>query len=147
MIPSNYHKEYQKNEVATSHKGKLVLMMYDGAIKFTRMAIQHLDSNDIAKRGIYIRKTQDIINELSLALNMDKGGEISHKLESLYRFTLQQLTLANIKSDREALEGVLKILGPLREAWEQVFLPQAQDPEKENPTSPALPGSPKSFTA
>ncbi|QPJ63058.1 MAG: flagellar export chaperone FliS [Candidatus Nitronauta litoralis] len=133
MGPSNFHKEYQKNAVATSNQGKLILMMYDGAIKFTRMALDSMDRNDLAGKGNNIRKTQDIINELSLALNMDKGGEISVKLESLYRYTINQLTLANVKADRDALQTVLKILVPLREAWNQIF---TSPPEKETSGPP-----------
>lgn len=96
-------------------------MMYEGAIKFTTMAIQSLDKGDIAGQGKYINKTHDIINELSLALDLKKGGEVALRLESLYQYMLSQLTLANIKSDRKALENIVKILGPLAEAWEQLF--------------------------
>ncbi|MCA9485106.1 MAG: flagellar export chaperone FliS [Nitrospina sp.] len=133
MVPSDYHKVYQKNAVATSNQGKLILMMYDGAIKFTRMALEAMDRGDLSGKGINISKTQDIINELSLALNMDKGGEISVRLESLYRYTINQLTLANVKADRTALETVLKILVPLREAWDQIF---------SNPTATQAPDLP-----
>lgn len=96
-------------------------MMYEGAIKFATMAIQSIDKGDIAGQGKYINKTHDIINELSLALDLKKGGEVALRLESLYQYMLSQLTLANIKSDRKALETIIKILGPLSEAWEQLF--------------------------
>ncbi len=145
MVPSDYHKVYQKNAVATSNQGKLILMMYDGAIKFTTMAMESMDRNDLPGKGTSISKTQDIINELSLALNMDKGGEISVRLESLYRYIINQLTLANVKADRSALETVLKILVPLREAWDQIFhnpaatvpeLPQLPDDAPQPPAPP-----------
>ncbi len=96
-------------------------MMYEGAIKFATMAIQSIDKGDISGQGKYINKTHDIINELSLALDLKKGGEVALRLESLYQYMLSQLTLANIKSDRKALETIIKILGPLAEAWEQLF--------------------------
>ncbi|HIE80190.1 MAG TPA: flagellar protein FliS, partial [Nitrospinaceae bacterium] len=54
-------------------------------------------------------------------LDLKKGGEVAQRLESLYQYMLSQLTLANIKSDRKALETVIKILSPLAEAWEQLF--------------------------
>ena len=121
MGPSRYHNQYRKNEISTSSQGRLIVMMYEGAIKFTTMALQSLDKGDIAGRGKYINKTHDIINELSLALDLKKGGEVAVRLEFLYQFMLSQLTLANIKSDRKALENVIKILGPLAEAWEELF--------------------------
>ena len=121
MVPSRYHNQYRKNEVSTSSQGRLILMMYEGAIKFATMALQSIEKGDIAGQGKYINKTHDIINELSLALDLKKGGEVAQSLESLYQFMLSQLTLANIKSDRKVLEIVIKILTPLSEAWEQLF--------------------------
>jgi flagellar secretion chaperone FliS len=121
MVPSRYHNQYRKNEISTSSQGRLILMMYEGAIKFSTMALQSIDSGDIAGQGKYINKTHDIINELSLALDLNKGGEVALRLESLYQYMLSQLTLANIKSDRQAIETVIKILSPLAEAWEQLL--------------------------
>lgn len=121
MGSSNYFREYQKNQVSTSDQGKLILMMYDGAIKFVSMAIDSMETNDIAAKGLYIQKTHDIVNELSLSLDIAKGGDVSQKLEDLYQFVLRQLTAANVKNDKKALESILRILSPLREAWQQVF--------------------------
>ncbi|MBT3182884.1 MAG: flagellar export chaperone FliS [Nitrospina sp.] len=121
MGPSRYHNQYRKNEISTSSQGRLILMMYEGAIKFTTMALQSIEKGDIAGQGKYINKTHDIINELSLALDLKKGGEVAGRLESLYQFILSQLTLANIKSDQQALKTVINILGPLSEAWEQLY--------------------------
>ena len=121
MGPSKYHKQYRINEVSTSSQGRLIIMMYEGAIKFASMAIQSIEKGDIVRQGEYINKTHDIINELSLALDLKKGGEVALRLESLYQYMLSQLTLANIKSDRKTLETIIKILGPLSEAWEQMF--------------------------
>ena len=123
MCPAKSHKEYRQNQVSTSSQGKLILMMYEGAIKFANMALISLDQNDIAKKCLYLRKTQDIINELSLALNLEKGGEVAHRLESLYQFMLRELTQANIRSERKTIESVLKVLIPLKEAWDQLMNP------------------------
>ena len=121
MVPSRYHDQYRRNQISTSSQGRLIIMMYEGAIKFSTMALQSIEKGDIASQGKYINKTHDIINELSLALDLKKGGEVAQRLESLYQYMLSQLTLANIKSDRKALETVIKILSPLAEAWEQLF--------------------------
>ena len=121
MVPSRYHDQYRRNQISTSSQGRLILMMYEGAIKFTTMALQSIEKGDIAGQGKYINKTHDIINELSLALDLKKGGEVAGRLESLYQFILSQLTLANIKSDQQALKTVINILGPLSEAWEQLY--------------------------
>jgi len=121
MVPHRFSNEYRHNEVATSSQGKLIIMMYEGALKFVTLAIEGIDSKDLSKKGTYINKTHDIINELSCALDMKKGGDVAQKLESLYQFILHQLTLANIKSDRKALESIVNVLTPLMEAWKELL--------------------------
>ncbi len=121
MVPARYHNAYKQNEVSTSSQGKLILMMYEGAIKFTKMALQSMDKGDIAGKAKYIGKIHDIVNELSVSLDLKNGGEVTARLETLYQFILRQLTLANIKSDRKALESIIKVLEPLHDAWAQVF--------------------------
>ena len=121
MVTHRFHNEYRQNEVATSSQGKLIVMMYEGALKFVTLAIEGIDNQDLSKKGLYINKTHDIINELSCALDMKKGGDVAHKLESLYQFILHQLTLANIKSDRKALESIVNVLTTLMEAWKELL--------------------------
>jgi flagellar protein FliS len=128
MNPTKIFKTYEHTGISTSSQGKLILLMYEGAAKFTKMAMNCMDSGDIAGKGTYIRKAQDIINELSISLDLKKGGEVSMRLESLYQFILGQLTLANIKSERKALESVLRVLLPLQDAWEQLYRPTADNP-------------------
>ncbi len=121
MVPSKYHDQYRKNQISTSNQGRLILMMYEGAIKFTTMASESIEKGDASNQGKYIRKAHDIINELSLSLDFKKGGDVAPRLESLYQFALSQLTLANIKSDKKPLEAVLNILTHLLEGWVQVY--------------------------
>ena len=121
MVPSRYHDQYRKTQISTSSQGRLILMMYEGAIKFTSLAVESMAKGDVANQGKYIQKAHDIVNELSLALDFKKGGDVAPRLESLYQFALSQLTLANIKSDKKPLQAVLKILTPLLEAWTQLY--------------------------
>ena len=121
MVPSRYHDQYRKNQISTSSQGRLILMMYEGAIKFTSLAVDSMAKGDVANQGKYIQKAHDIVNELSLALDFKKGGDVAPRLESLYQFALSQLTLANIKSEKKPLQAVLNILTPLLEAWTQLY--------------------------
>jgi len=130
MVPARYHNAYRQNEISTSSQGKLILMMYEGAIKFTKMALQSLDTGDIAGKAKYIGKIHDIVNELSVSLDLKNGGEVTARLETLYQFVLRQLTLANIKSDRQARESIIKVLEPLHGAWVQIFNNQNTEPQK-----------------
>jgi flagellar protein FliS len=115
-------------------------MMYEGAIRFVSLALESMEKGDIANQGKYIQKAHDIINELSLALDFKKGGEVAPRLESLYQFALSQLTLANIKSEKKPLQSVLKILNPLLEAWTQLYDASTNTGQNE-------PAQPKSITS
>ena len=140
MVPNRFRNEYHHDEIATSSQGKLIVMMYEGALKFVNLAIEGIDNNDISKKGTYINKAHDIINELSFALDVEKGGEVAQKLESLYRFVLHQLTRANIKSDRKALESIINILTPLMDGWTEVLIksknPGANNSKQNFPQTP-----------
>jgi len=127
MVPKRFHNEYRQNEIATSSQGKLIVMMYEGALKFVNLAIEGIDNQDLSKKGKYINKAHDIINELSCALDMKKGGDVAQKLESLYQFILHQLTLANIKSDRKTLESIINVITPLMEAWKELLAQSHND--------------------
>ena len=126
---ARHYKQYQKDNISTSSQGQLILMMYEGAIKNVSMAIDCMEAKDIPGKGLHIRKTHDIINELSLALDMEKGGEVSARLERLYQYILGQLTLANIKADPKTLESINGVLKTLLGAWTEVINGQkAEDP-------------------
>ena len=121
--PSRFHREYKQNAISTSDQGKLILMMYDGAIKNLQLAKESMKTKSIASKGVYIRKTHDIVNELSLALDMNKGGEIAERLEQLYQYILSQLTLANIKRmDLKPVDEALRVLNTLQSAWQQIIV-------------------------
>jgi len=113
--------QYKRTEVTTADQGKLILMMYDGAIKFVEIAKNKLRENDMAGKGIYISKAQGIISELMASLNMEGGGEIALSLEKLYAFMNRQLRIANVNKDIKPLDIVLKILKELRDAWGRII--------------------------
>ncbi len=133
------HKQYQIDEINTSTQGKLILMMYDGAIKYINMAMECMEKNDVSGQGVYIQKARDVINELMVALDVEKGGEVCRNLERLYQFILRQLTLANIKNESKPLSSILRILRPLRQAWDQIFN-QAEETVEVEEMAPANSG-------
>lgn len=121
MYNNGQAKYYQNNQVLTAKKPKLILMMYDGAIRFARESINKIRSKDIAGKGTYIRKTQDIILELMNSLDMENGGEIANNLSKLYLFMNRNLIMANIQGEEKYIEDVIKILEELRAAWDAVI--------------------------
>ena len=136
MSPQTSLRSYQINDISTSSPGQLVLMMYDGALQAVNQAIHCMAGKDIAGQSKHILKAQDIVNELSLALDMKQGGQVSKTLEQLYQFVLNQLIQANIKSDTMYLESVIKVLTPLREAWSRITEASAEDEVIAEPADP-----------
>ncbi len=110
---------YKKTSVKTASKEQILLMLYQAAIKNCKKAIESIEKKDIAAKGEYIGKLQDIVIELNSSLDFEVGGEVAEELSSLYDFMLFSSTQANIKIDKEPLEGTLEVLTTLYEGWQQ----------------------------
>ncbi|MDL2267080.1 flagellar export chaperone FliS [Desulfovibrio sp. OttesenSCG-928-G15] len=118
---------YLQTKVTTTSQGDIVVILFDGALKFLTQAKELLAVNDMAGKGMAISKTLDIINELDSTLNMEKGGDIAANLHGLYSFCTNHLVRANLKKDVKMIDEVVTILTGLRTAWaEIVALPEAQ---------------------
>ena len=111
---------YKDASVTTQSKGNLVVMLYDGAIKFMKMAIQEIGKNNPEAKGQYIKKAQDIIVELNTVLDMEAGGEIALNLRKLYLYMGQQLNEANIKQDPQRISEVITLMEELNQGWKAI---------------------------
>ena len=111
------YQQYKKTSVESASREKLLLLMYEGAIKYIKRAIIAIDNKDIAGRGMNIGRAFDIVMELNNTLNHDVASDIAKNLEQLYMFVTDQLTQANIHGDKKYLEDALKIVTTLHEGW------------------------------
>jgi flagellar protein FliS len=111
---------YTSNTVMTQSRSRLVVMLYEGAIKFLRLAVKKLDEKDYAGKGYYINKAQDIINELNAVLNMEEGGEMAANLRRLYVFMMRHLSEANIKKSPAMIKEVIDLLEELLQGWRSI---------------------------
>ena len=111
---------YQDAAVATQSKGRLIVMLYEGAIKFLKLAIQELQAENYAAKGQYINRAQDIINELNAVLDMEAGGEISENLRRLYVFMGRHLTQANTDRNPQMIQEVINMLEELNQSWKAI---------------------------
>jgi flagellar protein FliS len=121
MTQQNAFQKYKQTSVTSASREKLLLMMYEGAIKFTKKAVVACETKDIAERGLNIGKAYDIIMELANTLNFEVGGEIAKNLEQLYMFMLDQYTKSNATGDSAPLHTVLKLLSTLNDAWSKAI--------------------------
>lgn len=120
-------RAYFETQVTTTSQGELLIMLYDGAIKFLNRAKDLIDAKDYAGKGKLISSAIDVINELASSLNAEKGGELVANLNQLYFYCNKRLFMANSKMDKTAIDEVIKILGGLRSAYAQIIdTPEAQ---------------------
>ena len=113
-------KAYRENGILTQSRGQLVVMLYDGAIKFLEQAIPAIEKKDYAEKGRLIGKAMDIVAELDCSLDFDASGELCTNLRSLYDFIRRHLVHANLKCDAQAVRDVIKLLDDLNRAWRAI---------------------------
>ena len=111
---------YQDSAVTTQSKGRLIVLLYDGAIKFMKLAIKELEAKNYEAKGRYINKARDIINELNAVLDMNAGGEIATNLRKLYCFMNNRLSEANIKRDPKMISEVIELMEELNQSWKAI---------------------------
>jgi flagellar protein FliS len=111
---------YQENRVMTQTPGRVVVMLYEGAVKFLRQAIREMEAGQYIEKGKSINRAVDIIQELNVTLNMEAGGEIAKNLRQLYAFMLDRLFQANIRKDAGMIRETIKVLEGLNESWKAV---------------------------
>ncbi len=109
--------QYKKTSVQSASKEKILLMLYEGAIRFVKQALIAIEKKDIAGRGINIGRAYDIVMELNNTLNHEVGGDIAKNLEQLYMFITEQLTKTNATGQPKPLEDALKVLETLYSGW------------------------------
>ena len=117
---SNYQDAYKKASVNTLDQNKLIIMLYDGAIKNANFAVQYMESGEIEKVHDSLIKTKNIVTELLATLNMEQGGEIAKNLKSLYSYMFSQFIEANMEKRSEPVLTVVELLKELRGAWLQI---------------------------
>lgn len=111
---------YFQTKVNTTDQGQLLIMLYDGALRYLAQAREKIVAKDYAAKGVLISRVIDIINELSASLNLEKGGSLATNLNNLYVLCTARLLQANLKLDLAALDSVVQIISGLRSAYAQI---------------------------
>lgn len=111
---------YKEMSITSQSQGRLVVMLYEGAIKNLRLAADAIDRGDWAEKGVRMGKASDIINELDCSLDMAAGIEIAQNLRKLYQFMTNHLTMASFAKDAAKVREVIAILEDLNTAWKTI---------------------------
>jgi flagellar protein FliS len=125
MITEKAARRYREEHVSGLSQKELILMLYDGAIKFAAEAKDAIEAKDFARSYTSIVKARDIVTELLCILNMEQGGEVGVNLERLYIYVIGRLTEANFTQEIPLLDNVVAVLGNLRSAWADLDFEQA----------------------
>lgn len=115
---------YKEVRNTTSTPGELLLALYDGLFRFLNGARILLLRAELARAREQLSKAHAIVSELFIALDYDVAPELCQRLGALYDFCMDRISHANRRGDVTAVDEVLRVLTPLREAW-QVAVPQA----------------------
>ena len=125
---------YQNTNIKTASQGKLVVLLYEAAVKNLKNAESLIDEenkikpSNMEKFGKFLQKAQAIITELQVSLDMEKGGEIAKNLMSLYIYFNQELISVNIKHDKTKLEYIEQQMSELLKAWKEASASASQTP-------------------
>ncbi|KEI76704.1 flagellar biosynthesis protein FliS [Clostridium botulinum B2 128] len=117
MYTANAYNTYKNNSVNFASKDQLLLMLVDGAVKFSKIARQSILDKDIVKAHENLVKTQDIFYELMATLDVNQAGSWGQQLMSIYEFIVRRLGEANIKKDTEIMDKVIPLIEDIRDTW------------------------------
>jgi flagellar secretion chaperone FliS len=113
---------YRETKIKTASQGKIIVMLYDEAIKQLDTAIAGLEKKtkqlDLVHNSV--SKAQDIVTELIVSLDFDRGGEIAKNLFNLYMFFNRQMLEGNVNKDTKILSEVRGLMSELRDAWVEI---------------------------
>ncbi|RJE85640.1 flagellar export chaperone FliS [Paenibacillus sp. 1011MAR3C5] len=124
----NPYQKYQESSVQTATPVQLVVMLYDGAIRFAKQSVDEVDQKKYEAANRSLCKAQSIIHELIASLNQEI--EMSQNLLKLYDYLLHLLIEGNMKKDTKPVLEVINHLTELRESWRQI----AKQGSASNPT-------------
>ncbi len=119
MLANKGYAAYANNKIMTASPAELTLMLYEGAIKFTNIAIDGTVEKNVQKVHDNIMKVEHIIEEFQSTL--DHKYPIAKDFDEVYNYLMMRLQEANMKKDKEILEEVLKHLRTMRDTWKEVM--------------------------
>ena len=111
---------YKEQSILTATPGQLVVMLYDGCLRFLHQSAYAMREGDVVVAGNRLSRAEAIIDELLTTLDLEQGGVIASRLQGIYVFCNKQLVEARLNSDADMIDTVGGLLSELRESWAQV---------------------------
>src|SRR5579883_373318 len=121
MPAANPWRSYHQTATLTAPPGQVILMLYDGALRFLDRALSGFQCDDPGELNMAVnnnlQRAREIIRELDFALDLDRGGELAMTLHRLYEYFDRLIHSSNLKKQRAGIDEVIRHLTVLREAW------------------------------
>jgi flagellar protein FliS len=118
--PATPTAAYRQSSVLTATPGQLVVMLYDGCLRFLHQAAYAMREGDRLRAGDRLRRAEAIVGELLVTLDHEQGGEIAVRLQAIYVFARRQLVEARREQDAAMVDAVAGLLAELRGSWAQI---------------------------
>lgn len=119
MYTANPYNTYKQNSINMASKEQLLIMLVDGAVKYTKIAKIAIEKKDIQRAHKELIRVQDIFTELMATLDMSSGS-FAQDLFNLYDFIKSKLVEANMKKDINIIDEVLPLIEDVRDMWHEV---------------------------
>lgn len=120
MTQSNDQSTQQANDQGDVNPHQIAAMLFEGVLERIAIAKGHMQKEEVALKGEAISGTLEVLTLLRASLDMEKGGELADRLDSLYDYMERRLLLANLHNDQGMLDEVTNLLTPIRDAWMQI---------------------------
>jgi flagellar protein FliS len=120
IYAGNQTAAYQQQSILTAPPGRLVVMLYDGCLRFLHQSAYALREGDRKLSLSRMRRAEAIIDELTVTLDHERGGQIASRLQGIYMFCRRHLLEAWRESDAEKIDQVIGLLSELRDAWAEI---------------------------
>ena len=111
---------YKRQSILTATPGQLVVMLYDGCLRFLHQGAQSMRDGRLAESGSRLQRAEAILDELLSTLDLEHGGVIASRLQGIYVFCLRQLMEARLDRDGGKIDTVAELLSQLRDSWAEI---------------------------
>ncbi len=117
---------YAKTQISTASSVQVVVLLYDGAISSMKLAQEGIVALNFQDKARFLDRALRVVGELSASLNMEEGGVVATNLQRVYEYIQFELTQANLKNEPGRLEGPIKCMSEIREAWQELAIQETK---------------------
>jgi flagellar protein FliS len=130
MVQTRASNVYHRTAIETAEPIQLIILCYEAAMNDLKQAEELHERREMNEAYRKIRHAQDVITELLVGLDYERGGDIARNLNRLYNYILRQLIGINSRENATIYSHLIKILSELKDGWEAIRLSSSQTPVK-----------------